>query len=231
MGIVSFKSQLMSHKYLFLVILMIFCSNANAQKFRGIVSVKVYAEKGKIKVLAPFNEEFDDGIINPSLISTREVDTSYHAYYVCSDTVFHIKHHDSESAVAESAQIGPDFYLASSSARNGDYYFKFRAQSSQLERANNSEWKQPKKKYRKQGYNSYWELPLNPAYSFESIIDTSATFGWMGHDQGLLNHLFPVKGIHRKIREDRKDAVWIHEYSYEIIESLSCDSLFETFQV
>ena len=66
----------MSHKYLFLVILMIFWSNANAQKFRGIVSVKVYAEKGKIKVLAPFNEEFDDGIINPSLISTREVDLS-----------------------------------------------------------------------------------------------------------------------------------------------------------
>lgn len=202
-----------------------------AQEFRGIVSTKVYAEKGEVRVLAPFKEELDEGIISEAVLQTREVDTVYHEYYVCSDTVFHLKKYDSESLVAESAQIGPDFYLASVDYNEVESYFKFRAPPSQLEKANNGKWKRPKRRFRKQGYNGFWEMPLNPLYYFQTVLDTSVSFGWLNHEQGLLNHIFPVNGVHRKVREGRKDAVWIHEYSYELIESLSCDSLYGTFQL
>lgn len=221
----------MSPKYLLLVLLITLCSLSNAQEFRGIVSVKVYAEKGKVKVLAPNKEEFDDGILSPSLINMKEVDTVIHSYYICRDTVFHLRRYDSGSTVAKSTQIGPDFYLASSSVGRGDYYFKFRAPPSQLETANKGKWKRPKRKLRKQGYNGHYEMPLNPQYYFQTVIDTSVTYSWMGHDQGLLNHLFPLKGVHRRVREGRTDDVWIHDYHYELIESLSCDSLYDTFQV
>ncbi len=110
------------------------------------------------------------------------------------------------------------------------YYFKLVAPPSPLEKANKSKWEQPKRKYRKQGYNSFWALPLEPSRNFNVNIDTAVTYGWMGHKQGLLNHLFPSKGVHRKVREDLMNAVWIYEYDYRYVEAYSCDSLINTFE-
>ncbi len=99
----------MSYKFPLSILLTILCIGTSAQEFRGLVTTKQYAEKGEIKVAAPYEEELIDGVITLSSLNTRKVDTVYHEYHICKDTVFHLKQYDSESLKANSAQLGGDF--------------------------------------------------------------------------------------------------------------------------
>ncbi len=201
-----------------------------AQEFRGIITTKVYAEKGEIENQIPDIQELEDGTFSMTSKVIGIVDTVFNTYSICGDTVVQLQNYDSGIDKAYSAQLGDKFYLAGGDFRLPGYFFRHKAPPSGLEVANKGDWSKPKKEYRRLGYNNQWVSQFNPRYAFISDIDTSLSYGWAGHQQGMLNHLFPTKGVHRKMIENHGDDVWIHDYKYQVIDTLSCDRMVDLFE-
>ena len=220
----------MSSKSLLPIFFMIFCLEINAQKFRGVVTTKVYAEKGKIENKVPDFQEKEDGIFSMTSKVIGIVDTVFNTYSICGDTVIQLQNYDLGIERAYAAQVGVEFYLGGGELRLPAYFFKHKAPPSSLEVANKGDWSKPKRKYRKRGYNNKWVSQFNPRYGFISDIDTSLSYGWAGHQQGMLNHLFPSKGVHRKMIENRGDDVWMYEYNYQVIDTMTCENIVDRFE-
>ena len=183
--------------------------------FRGLITAKQY---GINKPLQTPKMNYKEG-----KIEMVDIDTLYHEYHVCGDTVVHFY----DDGMSGSAQIKEDFYLYSGNQN----YFKFTAPPSALEKANRETWSKPSRRYRKQGYNAV-HRNKNKDHIHYSVLDDSITYSWQGHDQGLLNHLFHKDGLHRRYLEEwRRDIKREKLFTYAYDAEYSCDSIMTGFVI